>query len=121
MALYVDGFLIPVPKKNIAAYRKMAQAAGKIWKEYGAIDYKETVGDDVTGDFGLPFPKVMKLKKGEVPVFSWITYRSKGHRDSVNKKIMKDPRIANMMNNKKPPFDYKRMSYGGFKVLVDMF
>lgn len=116
---YVDGFLLPVPKKNLGAYRRMAVAAGKIWREHGALEYRECTGDDLATTFGLAFPKAMKLKRGEVPVFSWIVYGSKAHRDSVNKKVMADPRIGRMMKGK-PPFDMKRMVYGGFKVLVDM-
>ena len=116
---YVDGFLLVVPKKNMDAYRRMAQAGGKIWREHGALEYRECVGDDLNIKMGLPFPRAMKLKSGETAVFSWIVYKSRAHRDSVNKKVMKDPRIAKMMENKAMPFDVKRMSYGGFKVLVE--
>lgn len=115
---YVDGFLLPVPKKNLDAYRRMARKAAKIWKEYGALDYCECVGDDLTPAFGLPFPKLLKLKRGETVVFSWIVYKSKAHRDRVNKKIMNDPRMAAMCDPKNMPFDPKRMAYGGFKTLV---
>jgi uncharacterized protein YbaA (DUF1428 family) len=118
MMTYVDGFLIPVPKKNLAAYRKQATLAGKVWREHGALDYRECAGDDLAAMFGLPFPKLMKLKKGETPVFSWIEYRSRAHRDRVNAKVMKDPRLVPMMDPKKMPFDAKRMSYGGFKTIV---
>jgi uncharacterized protein YbaA (DUF1428 family) len=118
MANYVDGFVLPVPKKNIAAYRRMAQKACKIWKEYGALDYQECVGDDLNVKMGLPFPKGIKSKPGETVVFSYIVYKSRAHRDSVNKKIMKDPRIAAMCDPKNMPFDCKRMIYGGFKTLV---
>ena len=114
---YVDGFLLPVPKKNMAAYRKMAAKAGKIWREHGALEYRECTGDDLETHCGLPFPKAMKLKPGEVPVFSWIVFKSKAHRDRVNAKVMKDPRLD--MDLKAMPFDVKRMQYGGFKVLVD--
>jgi len=117
---YVDGFLIPVPKKNIQAYIRMSKTAGKVWKEYGALEYRETVGDDLSTKMGLPFPKLMKLKGDEVPVFSWIVYKSKAHRDSVNAKVMKDPRIKKMMDPKAMPFDDKRMSFGGFKIIVDL-
>ena len=119
---YVDGFLIPVPKKNLKAYARMAQEAGKVWKELGALEYLECVGDDMTTppECGLPFPKIAKVKSGETVIFSFIVYKSRAHRDSVNKKVMKDPRIAKMMTGKKMPFDVKRMTYGGFKVLVDM-
>ena len=116
---YVDGFVLAVPKKNIPAYKKMAQQASKIWIELGALDFHETVGDDLEGNMGLPFPRLVKLKPGETVVFSWITYKSRAHRDKVNVKVMADPRIAKMMEGKKPPFDVKRMSYGGFNVLVE--
>jgi len=115
---YVDGFVIPMAKKNLAAYKRMAKAASKIWREFGAVDYKECVGDDLAIKMGIPFPRLAKAKPGETVVFSWIVYKSKAQRDKVNAKIMKDPRIEKMMQGK-PPFDMKRMSYGGFKVLVD--
>jgi uncharacterized protein YbaA (DUF1428 family) len=115
---YVDGFLLPVPKRKLALYKKMATQAGKIWKEYGALDYRECVAEDTNAPFGLPFPKLMKLKKGEVAVFSWIMFKSRKHRDSVNAKVMKDPRLATMCDPKNPPFDVKRMAYGGFTTLV---
>ncbi|HJS07226.1 MAG TPA: DUF1428 domain-containing protein [Pirellulales bacterium] len=115
---YVDGFVLAVPKKNMPAYRRMSQKAGKIWKEHGALEYRECAGDDLNIKFGLPFPKMMKLKAGETPVFSWIVYKSRAHRDSVNAKVMKDPRLKG--NEKSMPFDIKRMAYGGFKVLVDL-
>ena len=119
MAKYVDGFVITIRKNKLNAYRGMAQKAGKIWRELGALEYRECVGDDLNAKFGLPFPRLVKAKTGETVVFSWIVYRSRAHRDSVNAKVMKDPRIAKMM--KEPsPFDMKRMSYGGFKVLVDV-
>jgi uncharacterized protein YbaA (DUF1428 family) len=117
---YVDGFLLAVPKKNLQAYRRMSQTAGKIWKEHGALEYRECAGDDLKVKFGLPFPKMMRLKAGEMPVFSWIVYKSRAHRDSVNAKVMKDPRLGNMGDIKSMPFDVKRMAYGGFKVLVDL-
>jgi uncharacterized protein YbaA (DUF1428 family) len=117
---YVDGFLLPVPKKNVESYRRMSQKAGKIWKEYGALEYRECVGDDLNTKMGVPFSKSAKVKPGETVVFSWIVYKSRAHRDSVNKKVMKDPRIAAMMDDKSMPFDVKRMAYGGFKTLVDM-
>ncbi len=119
MAKYVDGFVIPVPKKNIAAYRKMAAAAAKIWKEYGALQYFETVVDDINEGFGVPFTKLAKTAKNETVVFSWIVYKNKAQRDKANKLIMKDPRMAKMMEGKKMPFDANKMSYGGFKVLVE--
>ena len=115
---YVDGYLLPVPVKNLAAYRKMAAKAGKIWREHGALDYKECAGDDLQTKFGVPFGKQMKLKRGETVVFAWIVFKSKADRDRVNAKVMKDPRI-NESVPKKMPFDMKRMVYGGFTVLVD--
>jgi uncharacterized protein YbaA (DUF1428 family) len=117
--MYVDGFLLPVPKKNLTAYRRMAQKAGKIWRELGALEYRECAGDDLNVKMVLPFPKQMALKAGETVVFSWIVYKSRAHRDRVNAKVMKDPRLAKMMESKDMPFDVKRMCYGGFKVLVD--
>ena len=115
---YVDGFLLPIPKKNVQAYLRMSKKAAKIFKEHGALEYRECVGDDLKVKFGLPFPKMMKLKAGEIPVFSWIVYKSRAHRDSVNAKVMKDPRLGNTGDSM--PFDIKRMAYGGFKVIVDM-
>jgi uncharacterized protein YbaA (DUF1428 family) len=117
---YVDGFVVPVPKKNLDAYRRMATKAGKVWREYGALDYKECVGDDVKPGKRTSFPQAVKLKAGEVVFFSWIVYRNRKHRDSVNKKVMKDERITGMMDPKKFPFDGKRMFWGGFKVMVDL-
>jgi uncharacterized protein YbaA (DUF1428 family) len=116
---YIDGFLLPVPRKNLAAYKRMAAKAGKIWREHGALEYRECAGDDLKVKFGLPFPKQMKLKPGEIPVFSWIVYKSKADRDAVNAKVMKDPRISGLCDPKAMPFDAKRMAYGGFKILVD--
>ena len=116
---YVDGFVIPIPKKNLAAYRRMARTAAVVWREHGALDYKECVGDDLNQPFGMPFPKLTKLKKGETVVFSYIVYKSRAHRDRVNKKVMKDPRIAASCDPKTAPFDLRRMVYGGFNVIVD--
>jgi len=116
---YVDGFVLPVPKKNLQAYRHIAQKAGKIWREYGALDYKECVGDDLDVKCGVPFPHSVKLKPGETVVFAYIVYKSRAHRDRVNAKVMNDPRIKNMCDPKDMPFDVKRMVQGGFKVLVD--
>jgi uncharacterized protein YbaA (DUF1428 family) len=118
MSLYTDGFVIPVPKRKLAAYFKMARKAAKIWREYGAVDYKECAGDDLAAKFAMPFPKGIRTKAGETVVFSWIVYKSKAHRDKVNAKIMQDPRIASMCDPKDMPFDGKRMLYGGFKVMV---
>ncbi|HMP90581.1 MAG TPA: DUF1428 domain-containing protein [Kiritimatiellia bacterium] len=116
---YVDGFVIPVPKKNIAVYRRIAAKAGKIWCEHGALDYKECVADDVNHKFGRPFSKLADTKPGETVVFSYIVYKSKAHRNRVNAKVMKDARIEAMCENGKMPFDTKRMAFGGFKVVVD--
>jgi uncharacterized protein YbaA (DUF1428 family) len=117
---YVDGFILPVPKKNLKAYRAMATTAGKVWREYGALDYKECVADDVKPGKHTSFPQAVKLKPGEAVWFSWIVYRNRRHRDSVNKKVMKDKRITPMMDPKKLPFDGRRMFWGGFKVVVDL-
>jgi uncharacterized protein YbaA (DUF1428 family) len=118
MAKYVDGFIVPLPKKNLQDYRRMAQKAGRIWREHGALDFVECVADDVKVGKVTSFPQSVKLKAGETVVFSWITYNSRAHRDRVNKKVMADPRLKDMMDPKSLPFDGKRMIYGGFKVLV---
>ncbi len=115
---YVDGFVLPVPKKNLRAYRRIAQKAGKIWREHGALEYVECAGDDVKMGKLTSFPQSVKLKPDETVVFSWIVFQSRAHRDRVNAKVMKDPRLAKMMDPKSMPFDTKRMVYGGFKVLV---
>ena len=120
MPRYVDGFLIPIPKKNLPAYRKIAQLAGKVWREHGALEYLECVGDDFDVKCGLPVPRRVEAKRGETVLFSWIVYKSRAHRDRVNAKVMKDPRITAMMDDKKMPFDPERMSYGGFTALVDL-
>lgn len=117
---YVDGFLLPVPKKNMGAYRSIARRAGKIWREHGALDYKECAGDDLKTKGMVPFTKTIRLKAGETVVFSWILFKSRAHRDRVNAKVMKDPRLAGMMHPEAMPFDVKRMVYGGFKVVVDV-
>ena len=119
MARYVDGFLLPVPKKKLDAYRRMSAKAGKVWRELGALEYKECVGDDLDVKFGAPFTRAARTKPGETVVFSWIVYKSKAHRNRVNAKVMKDPRIAKMMDPKDMPFDVKRMAMGGFKTIVD--
>lgn len=118
MAQYVDGFVIVIAKKNLPAYKKLAAKAGKIWMEYGALSYYETVGDDLNTKFGVPFRKLTKAKPNEAVVFSYIVYKSKKHRDSVNKKVMEDNRIADMCPPENAPFDMKKMSYGGFETLV---
>lgn len=117
---YVDGFVLPVPKKNIEAYRRISRKAGKIWREHGALEYRECVGDDLKNTMGPTFPKRMRAKRGEVVFFSWIVYKSRSQRDRVNKKVMQDPRMAAMMQPGAMPFDLKRMLYGGFKMLVDV-
>ena len=118
MAKYVDGFLLPVPKAKLAAYRKLAAKAGKIWMEYGALQYVECVGDDLNiKGMSSSFPKQLKLKRGETAVFSWIAYKSKAQRDAVNKKIMTDPRMN--FDPSSMPFDMKRMLMGGFRTIVD--
>jgi len=116
---YVDGFVLPVPKKNLQAYARMAKKAGKIWREHGALDYKECAGEDLNPKFGVPFPRMIKVKPGETVVFSYIVYKSRAHRDRVNAKVMKDPRITGMCDEKSMPFDPKRMAYGGFQTMVD--
>jgi uncharacterized protein YbaA (DUF1428 family) len=120
MASYVDGFVMPVPKKNVAAYRRMARKAGKVWREHGAIEYRECIADDVKPGKVTSFPQSVKLKPNEVVWFSWIVFKSRRHRDQVNARVMKDPRLASMMDPKDMPFDGKRMIYGGFKVSVDV-
>ena len=117
---YVDGFVVPVPKKQLRAYLRMAQKAGKVWREYGALEFRECVGDDLKTKMAASFPQTIKLKKGETVVFSWIVFKSRAQRDSVNAKVMKDPRLAKMMDMKSLPFDSERMVYGGFKVMVDV-
>jgi uncharacterized protein YbaA (DUF1428 family) len=117
---YVDGYVLPVPKKNLAVYRRMARKAGKIWREYGALEFRECVGDDLKAKWAVPFPSMVKLKPGETVMFSWIAFKSRAHRDSVNAKVMKDPRLNKMMDVKSMPFDAKRMAYGGFKAMVDL-
>jgi uncharacterized protein YbaA (DUF1428 family) len=118
MGVYVDGYVVPVPKKQIATYRKLARKAGKVWMEYGALAVQENVADDVKRGKWTSFPRSVKLKQGEVVVFSWIVFRSRKARDRINAKVMKDPRLEKMMDPKNPPFDSKRMFWGGFKELV---
>jgi len=116
---YVDGFVIPVPTKNVAAYRRMANKAGKVWKEYGALQIVESVADDVKPGKVTSFPQSVKLKKNETVVFSFIVFKSRKDRDRINAKVMADPRLAKMMNPKAMPFDGKRMFWGGFKSIVE--
>ncbi|TAK44770.1 MAG: DUF1428 domain-containing protein [Betaproteobacteria bacterium] len=117
---YVDGFVVPVPKKNLQAYRRMARKAGKVWREHGALQYVECVADDVKPGKQTSFPQAVKLRPGEVVWFSWIVYQSRRHRDRILAQVMKDPRLAKMMDPKAMPFDGKRMFWGGFKVQVQL-
>jgi uncharacterized protein YbaA (DUF1428 family) len=117
--VYVDGFIVAVPKKNVDAYRKLARKAGKVWREYGALEFKECIADDVKKGKLTSFPRSVKLKPNETVMFSYIVYKSRADRDRILKKVMKDKRIADSMNAEAMPFDTKRMIYGGFKVLVD--
>src|SRR5687767_13711150 len=119
MPRYVDGYVMPLPKKHIETYRRIAQKAGKIWREHGALEYRECVGEDLKSKYGVPFPRLAKTKPNETVVFAWVVYKSRAHRDRVNAKVMKDPRLTGM----DMPLDMKRvmkrMAYGGFRVLVD--
>jgi uncharacterized protein YbaA (DUF1428 family) len=115
---YVDGFVVPVPRKNLPAYRRMASKAGKVWRDHGAVEYKEWISDDVKVGKLTSFPRSVKLKSGETVVFAYIVFKSRAHRDRVNAKVMKDPRLADMMDLKSMPFDGKRLIYGGFKMLI---
>jgi uncharacterized protein YbaA (DUF1428 family) len=117
---YIDGFIVPVPKRKVQAYRRMSQKAGKIWREYGALDYRECIADDVAMGKVTSFPRSVKLKPGETVAFSWIVYKSRTQRDRINAKVMADPRLKSMMNPKTLPFDGKRMFYGGFTTLVHL-
>jgi uncharacterized protein YbaA (DUF1428 family) len=117
---YVDGFVVPVPKKNLKAYRSMARKAGKVWRDHGALQFRESVADDVKMGKWTSFPRSVKLKPNETVMFSWIVYKSRAQRDRVLAKVMKDPRLAKMMDPKAMPFDAKRMIYGGFKIFVDL-
>ena len=120
MSRYVDGFVVPVPTGNLDAYRRMARKAGKLWREHGALEYMECVADDVKPGKLTSFPQSVKLKPDETVVFSWIVYKSRKHRDSVNAKVMSDPRMADMMDPKALPFDGKRMFWGGFKSFIEL-
>ena len=117
---YVDGFVLPIPKRNIQTYRRIAARAAKIWREHGALEVRECVGENLKIKGMLTFPKQIRTKPGETVVFSWIVYRSRKHRDEVNKKVMKDKRLAAMMKPDAMPFDLKRMLMGGFKTIVDL-
>jgi uncharacterized protein YbaA (DUF1428 family) len=117
---YVDGFVLPLPKKNLAAYKKLAKLASKVWRDHGALEYVECVGEDLNVKQMLPFPKQLATKPGETVVLAWIIYKSRAHRDQVNKKVMKDPRLAKMMEKGAPmPFDCSKTLYGGFEVIVE--
>ena len=116
---YVDGFVLAVPTKNLTAYRKVSTAWGKVWRKYGAREYGEAVGDDLEVKYGVSFTKLVKPKRGETVVFSWIVFKSRAHRDQVNQKVMSDPSLQKMMEKGPMPFDLKRMAYGGFKFLVE--
>lgn len=117
---YIDGFVIPIPKKNVAAYRRIARKAGKIWCDHGALQYVESVGDDLKVKIGQPFTQIAKLKTGETVIFAWIVYKSRTHRDRVNAKVMKDPRMLAIMKSAQMPFEVNRMTFGGFQALVDL-
>ena len=116
---YVDGYVVPVPKRKLKAYRAMAQKAAKVWREHGALQYKECVADDVKRGKWTSFPQSVKLKSNETVVFAYVVYKSRAHRDSVNKKVMSDPRLKDMCDPKNMPFDSKRMFWGGFKAIVE--
>ena len=120
MSRYVDGFVLPVPKRNLDAYRRQARKAGKIWREHGALEFRECVAEDVKRGKVTSFPQSVKVKSGETVVFSWIVFKSRAHRDRVNAKVMDDPRLADMMDANDVPFDAKRMIYGGFEIIVDL-
>ncbi len=117
---YVDGFVLPVPRKNVEAYRAIAAKAGAVWREYGALQYRECVGDDVKPGEHTSFPQAVKLEEGETVVFAWIVYESRAKRDEINEKVMKDPRLNDMMDMNNMPFDGKRMFWGGFEMIVDL-
>ena len=117
---YVDGFLLPIPLKKVAEYRRLARRAGKVWLDHGALQFRECMADDLDSPMGAIFKKAVKLKRGEVVFFSYITYKSRAQRDRVNKKVMADPRLAPMMVDGAMPFDARRMAFGGFKAVVDL-
>ena len=116
---YIDGYVLPVPKKKLKAYSALAKKASKVWKDHGALQYCESAGDDLDVKFGVPFPKQLKLKAGETAVFAFVVYKSRAHRDKVNAAVMADPRIAKMCDPNNMPFDCKRMVVGGFKAIVE--
>jgi uncharacterized protein YbaA (DUF1428 family) len=116
---YVDGYVLPVPKKNLQVYCRIAKKAAKIWREHGALEYRECVGEDLKVKWGVTFPRTLKIRPGETVVFAWIVFKSRAHPDRVNAKVVKDPRMAEMIDEASMPFDCKRMAYGGFKVMVE--
>lgn len=120
MSRYVDGFVLPVPKKNLEAYRKMATEAGEVWKDHGALEVIECVADDVQAGELTSFPQSVHLKDDETVIFAWIVYASRAERDRINKKVMEDPRLNHMMDPKAMPFDAKRMFWGGFETIVEL-
>lgn len=120
MARYVDGFVLPIRKRNIEAYRKLSRMAGKVWRDHGALEYVEAVGEDLAPKGATPFTSRIKPKPGETLIFAFIVYKSRAHRDRVNARVMKDPRIARQMGTAEMPFDPKRMLYGGFQAIVDL-
>ena len=120
MPHYVDGYVVPVPKKNLDQYRQMAEGAGKVWMDHGALQFWECVADDVKPGKMTSFPQAVQLKDDEVVVFSWILYASREERDRINAKVMEDPRLKDMMDPKKVPFDGMRMFWGGFKSMVEL-
>jgi uncharacterized protein YbaA (DUF1428 family) len=117
---YVDGFVVPLPKSNVEAYRAMSLKCGEIWRDHGALQFRECIGDDVKPGKLTSFPQSVDLREDETVVFSWIVYQSRAHRDEVNDKVMKDPRMAEMMKPEDMPFDGKRMIYGGFEMIIDL-
>jgi uncharacterized protein YbaA (DUF1428 family) len=119
MATYVDGYVLPVSKEKIETYRRIAEKAAAVWKEHGALEYRECIGEDLDVKELVPFPRVVELRPDETVVFAWIVFKSREHRDEVNAKVMQDPRIAESMGSNAMPFDSKRMVYGGFEVLVE--
>jgi uncharacterized protein YbaA (DUF1428 family) len=115
---YVDGYVLPIPRKNLPAYRRMARTASRVWRDHGALEYRECAGDDLRVKMGVSFPRRFKAKPGETIVLAWVVFRSRAQRNRVNAKVMKDPRLAAMMEGPMP-FDVKRMVYGGFRILVE--
>lgn len=119
MAKYVDGYVLPLPRRNLARYRRIAAVAGKVWRDHGALQYVECVGDHLDVRCGTPFPRLARARRGETVVFAFVVFRSRAHRDRVNAKVMKDPRLAKFMDPDAHPFDAKRMTWGGFRAIVD--